>query len=567
MLLTASVVLPAAGTMPPTTETAYNTGDYLQNGDVEWWTMFHHDIQMTGFTPSDSPDTNMKLWDSHIDSDIWFSSPAIVNDDLFIGTGERYDYRSNILSDMLQYYDTALFMKERSFSDILKKDERSFASEIGKLYRLNAKTGEILWEVTADGSVFSSPTVADGLVYFVSTDSYNYTGRLYCLRTENGSEVWSLPVMTGFATPTLYDEKIYLQTINPDDYYGRLQCFDAADGGEIWNHTTGYIDFSLYTAPAIADGKVFFTSIDVTTGVHCKLSCLNLSTGQLLWDRKISQMNFGYALSSPVIEDDNAYVISADTEGVDEFWCVLTCFDTTDGSILWNYTMKEDTHNEVSFSSPAVGYGNVYFALVGESWSYGKILCLNAENGSVQWVFKSYDAYTSSSPILSHGKVFVGGLNMTLFEGNVYCLDAFSGDLLYTAFVDNSFIDSTLAIADDALFVGAQAGKLCAFKDAFKVGEIVGGLLAVKVQIVNVAGYDVEDIHYTMTIVGGFFKHINISMNNTIPVLEAQTSDTIKAFPLIGIGKIHITVTVWVDEVSPVIRRDDAFVFGVFVIV
>ncbi|MBN1861031.1 MAG: PQQ-binding-like beta-propeller repeat protein [Candidatus Thermoplasmatota archaeon] len=566
MLLTASVVFPAQGTIPVINQPADDTGDQILD-DVEWWPMFHHDVQLTGYTPSDSPDMNMTLWDSQIDSDIWFSSPAVVNDDLFIGTGERYGDRSNELSDMLQYYDTTLFMKDRSFSDILKKDERPLSSEIGKLYRLNAKTGEILWAVEAEGFVFSSPTVADGLVYFVSTDSYNYSGRLYCLNTDTGTEVWSLPVMSGFATPTLYEGRLFVLTINPDDYFGRLQCLNAADGNEIWNHTTGYIDFSLYTAPAIADGKVFFTSIDVTTGIHCKISCLNLSTGQLLWDTKMSEMNFGYALSSPVIQDQKAYVISADTQGIEEFWCMLTCFDTENGSILWNYTMKQDSNNELCFSSPAVGYGNVYFALVGESWTYGKIVCLNGENGTVQWVYKSNEAYTGSSPILSSGKVFVGGLNMTLFEGNLYCLDALTGVLLYTAFIDNSFVDSTPAIAANTIFVGAQAGKISAFKDAFQVGEIKGGFLTVKLEITNVEGYDIQDVHYSMSVVGGLFHHINIQMNNTIAVLEAQTTDTIKTSPIIGLGKIQISISVWVDEVSPVIRTAEALVLGIFVII
>jgi outer membrane protein assembly factor BamB len=180
--------------------------------------------------------------------------------------------------------------------------------------------------------VFSSPTIENGLVYFVSTDSYTYAGELYCLNIDSGNEIWSLPVMTGFATPTLHEGKLYLLTINPDDYYGKLQCLNAADGSEIWNHTTGYIDFSLYTAPALAEGKVFYTSIDATSGIQCKISCLSQSTGQFLWATNISEMNFGYALSSPVIDNQKAYVISADTLGLEEFWCVLTCFDTSDGS-------------------------------------------------------------------------------------------------------------------------------------------------------------------------------------------------------------------------------------------
>ena len=50
----------------------------------------------------------------------------------------------------------------------------------------------------------------------------------------------------------------YILAIDPDDYYGKLLCLDASNGDEIWNHTTGYIDFSLYTAPAISEAVQMF---------------------------------------------------------------------------------------------------------------------------------------------------------------------------------------------------------------------------------------------------------------------------------------------------------------------
>jgi len=569
MLMIATVMLPAQGNLNINISTEKNnkTGDVLLADDVEWWPMFHHDVQITGFTPADSPDTNNLLWDNQIDKDIFFSSPAIVDDNLVIGTGHRYDYRSGEMSEYSDFYGTEIFMKDKTFFGIIKNEREPCTSEIGKIYCLNAKTGDILWDIETNGSVFSSPTIENGRVYFVSADSNNYTGELYCLNLDSGDEIWSLPVMTGFTTPTLYDGRIYLLTVNPVDYFGKLQCLDAADGSEIWNHTTGYIDFSLYTAPALSDGKVFFTSIDVTTGIHCKISCLNQSTGQLLWATKMSEMNFGYALSSPVIDNQKAYVISANTKGVDEFWCVLTCFDTSNGSILWNYTMKENTKDELSFASPAVAYGNVYFTSSDDEFFYGKMSCLNGENGTVQWVYKSMDVYTLSSPVISSGKVFVGGVNVTAYEGNLYCFNAYTGGLLYTGFVDNNFIDSTPAIADDALYIGASSGKICAFKDIFKVGEIKGGLATVKIDITNVGDTDIVDLHYNMSVVGGLFNHINKQMNTTINVLEAQTSDTIRAAPIIGFGKIQVNITVTLDGVNPVIKKAEGFVFGIFVII
>jgi len=162
--------------------------------------------------------------------------------------------------------------------------------------------------------------------------------------------------------------------------------------------------------------------------------------------------------------------------------------------------------------------------------------------------------------------VFIGGTNVTTFKGNLYCFDAYNGKPLYTVFVDSDTVDSSPAIADDAVFIGAISGKMIAVKDAFKIGVITGGFLSVKTDISNVGTEDIQDVRYTIAVVGGIFKHINVQTNDTIPVLEAQTTDAIKASPILGFGKIHVTVTVEMEGVNPVVKTADGFIFGIFVI-
>jgi hypothetical protein len=148
MLIFASVVLPAQGQFANSLNDKKNmdNGNELHDDTIEWWSMFHHDVQLTGFTPADSPDTNKTLWENQIDKDIWCSSPAIVDNDLFIGTGHRYDLQSNGLVDFYNFYETHLFMKDQSFFNIIKYEQTPLSFEIGKLYRLNAQTGEIIWD-------------------------------------------------------------------------------------------------------------------------------------------------------------------------------------------------------------------------------------------------------------------------------------------------------------------------------------------------------------------------------------------------------------------------------------
>jgi outer membrane protein assembly factor BamB len=52
-----------------------------------------------------------------------------------------------------------------------------FGSGDGRLYALDARTGQEKWRFKTDGGVNSSPAVAGGVVYFGSTDGYLYAVR------------------------------------------------------------------------------------------------------------------------------------------------------------------------------------------------------------------------------------------------------------------------------------------------------------------------------------------------------------------------------------------------------
>jgi outer membrane protein assembly factor BamB len=53
------------------------------------------------------------------------------------------------------------------------------------LYALDAASGKVLWQFTADGRIDSPPTIYRGMVLFGSKD-----GRVYCLRASDGRLVW-----------------------------------------------------------------------------------------------------------------------------------------------------------------------------------------------------------------------------------------------------------------------------------------------------------------------------------------------------------------------------------------
>ena len=50
-------------------------------------------------------------------------------------------------------------------------------SEDGRLYALDARTGQEKWSFKTGSPVHSSPAVAGGVVYFVDTEGYLYAVR------------------------------------------------------------------------------------------------------------------------------------------------------------------------------------------------------------------------------------------------------------------------------------------------------------------------------------------------------------------------------------------------------
>ncbi len=120
-----------------------------------------------------------------------------------------------------------------------------------------------LWQAQLANGVFTTPAVANGLVFVASAgNAENGLGKLYAFRQAGCGRptcapVWTAPV-PGAGTPTVSDGVVYLEAGD-----GRLLAFTAAGCGRavcapLW---TGNLKSSaLNAAPAVANGLVYATS-------------------------------------------------------------------------------------------------------------------------------------------------------------------------------------------------------------------------------------------------------------------------------------------------------------------
>ena len=120
-------------------------------------------------------------------------------------------------------------------------------SHDGILYALDAESGEELWRIAAGGQ--GAPAVAEGVVYASGAD-----GNLYAVDAETGEEVWAAEVPTGFSSPVVADEAVY---VGGSD--GVLYAVEVASGDELW---TFEVEDSIASSPTVVDGLVYFGSGD-----------------------------------------------------------------------------------------------------------------------------------------------------------------------------------------------------------------------------------------------------------------------------------------------------------------
>jgi outer membrane protein assembly factor BamB len=252
------------------------------------------------------------------------------------------------------------------------------------IYALNAETGVTLWSNACDRGycrVFSSPAVANGMVYFDDAEDDSGDGT-YALDVKTGKLLWFSPTNSSFSSPAVANGVVY---VGSDD--SNLYALDAFTGVQLWSYTAGWV---VRTSPAVANGIVYFGSYDKN------VYALNASSGAKLW----SYATNGYVEGSPAVANGVVYVSSDDGN--------LYALNAYTGDLLWSYTAG------AYVGDPTVANGVVYVG----SWSPNAIYALNATTGKLLWSYATGGRVLSDSAIVN-GKVYFSSYD----DGLIYAFD------------------------------------------------------------------------------------------------------------------------------------------------
>jgi outer membrane protein assembly factor BamB len=182
----------------------------------------------------------------------------------------------------------------------------------------NSNSVTQLWSFTTDGSVYTSPIVADGCIYALSSfETGGSAGNIYCLNAFTGTQIWNFTV-EGYVYSALAVSGGYVYT---GSSHGKAYAFNASTGARVWNYTTENIagpptltgPTATTVAPPVVSGSVVYFGSgrpvepwgDIR-GVNGTVHAFDALTSAQLWNYT-TEYPVGYILAG----NDVIYAVSA----------------------------------------------------------------------------------------------------------------------------------------------------------------------------------------------------------------------------------------------------------------
>jgi outer membrane protein assembly factor BamB len=319
-------------------------------------------------------------------------------------------------------------------------------SKTETLFALHAKTGEIIWShaYTADliakyhkGGPNATPTVDGHKLYVVSKD-----GQLFCMNTSDGSVVWQINLTKdldvplpawGFASsPLLRDGRLYMNAGHPF-------ALNADDGARVWTTPTEFVaGYSTAVLMQHQDAPVMLSLFGNQVGV------LRASDGELLASQPI-KASWKVSAATPIVLDAAKGHFYVATSKVGR----AVRFDGSTLTTLWETRAMKNNMNT------CVLIGGHLYGVDGKHGSKGgKISCVNAADGSLQW----------SEPLGAYGSLVATSTHLLVLSEKGELVIAKVDPTAFTPLLRRNILDGTcwtpLSLANDCLYARNELGRV-----------------------------------------------------------------------------------------------------------
>jgi eukaryotic-like serine/threonine-protein kinase len=270
----------------------------------------------------------------------------------------------------------------------------------GKLYALDAKTGIKKWEFQTDGfslSIRTSPMVLDGVIYF-GTVNYQSKGDnyLYAVDATTGKSIWKFLLSDKtketsiYSSPTVVDGLVYFTSYNKFIY-----AIDAKTGTKKWEYET-LINTYFPCSPVVLDGTVY-------VGNYTFLA-LDAKTGSKKWEYKGIYGNgtsiVDFFSVDPTISKGLVFTANSTAGGSNQYQGKLLALNTSDGTKKWENDIVNAIPSKISADNE-----NLYFVSFASS-KPDQLNALDLLTGAKKWEFTGFgESITTPTP--ANGVLFV----------------------------------------------------------------------------------------------------------------------------------------------------------------
>ncbi len=267
------------------------------------------------------------------------------------------------------------------------------ATGFGRVYALEAKTGEQIWQRNFNVPFHAAPTADGGRVFAVTHDN-----ELHVLAADDGRVLWThqgiaeQASLLGNASPAVSGEIAVVPYSS-----GEIYAFRVQNGQVIWSDalTRSGTLTAMSTINDIAGRPVIDRGRVIAISHAGRLVSVDLRTGERIWTRDIS------GIQTPWVAGDYIYLLSTDAE--------LLCISAADGGIRWITQLKgwrkisksNKKQDKLVWSGPVLA-GNRLIVVSSD----GRALSVSPYTGEVLGKIK-LDKGTFVAPIVAQNSVFI----------------------------------------------------------------------------------------------------------------------------------------------------------------
>jgi len=242
--------------------------------------------------------TGLLRW-SYKTGDVIHSSPAVSAGIVYVGSWDTYFYALNAATGTLEWkFKTGEDPKTHLMTGIpgsaaVANGTVFFGCRDANFYALDARSGALKWKVANDGSwVIASPAVADGVVYYTTSDSH----RFQALDVSSGKILYWLPTnVFAFSSPAIAGSRAYFGTFD-----GQLHAVDLE------KHAYA----GAFSAPGFAANAPRYLGPD--GGIKDDKVWTGDTLDDMIVNIRTKVFSMGSVLSSPAIQDAVVYFGSVD---------------------------------------------------------------------------------------------------------------------------------------------------------------------------------------------------------------------------------------------------------------